>query len=72
MQVYRRLRPIGYRVDDTGHFQINEERAEVVRWIFSGKIPRLRQLIELYVERVEILPDSVSVTLKIRKNFRIF
>ena len=57
MQVYRRLRPIGYRVDDTGHFQINEERADVVRWIFSGKIPRLRQLIELYVERVEILPD---------------
>lgn len=40
--------------------------------IFSGKIPRLRQLIELYVERVEILTDSVSVTLKIRKNFRIF
>ena len=63
---------MGYRVDDTGHFQINEEKAEVVRWIFSRKIPRLRQLIELYVERVEILPDSVSVTLKIRKNFRIF
>ena len=63
---------MGYRVDDTGHFQVNEERAEVVCWIFSGKIPRLRQLIELYVERVEILPDSVSVTLKIRKNFRIF
>ena len=37
---------MGYRVDDTGHFQINEERAEVVCWIFSGKIPRLRQLIE--------------------------
>ena len=33
---------------------------------------RLRQLIELYVERVDILPDSVSVMLKIRKNFRIF
>ncbi len=63
---------MGYRVDDTGHFQINEERAEVVHRIFSGKIPRLRQLIELYVERVEILPDSVSVMLKIRKNFRIF
>ena len=30
--------------------------------LLSGKIPRLRQLIELYVERVEILPDSVSVT----------
>ena len=43
-----------------------------MRRIFSGKIPRLRQLSELYVERVEILPDSVSVMLKIRKNFRIF
>ena len=43
-----------------------------MRRILSGKIPRLRQLIELYVERVEILPDSVSVMLKIRKNFRIF
>ena len=43
-----------------------------MRRIISGKIPRLRQLIELYVERVDILPDSVSVMLKIRKNFRIF
>ena len=43
-----------------------------MRRIFSRKIPRLRQLIELYVERVDILPDSVSVMLKIRKNFRIF
>lgn len=43
-----------------------------MRRIFSGKIPRLRQLIELYVERVEILTDSVSVTLKILKIFRIF
>lgn len=40
--------------------------------IFLEMIPRLRQLIELYVERVDILPDSVSVMLKIRKNFRIF
>ena len=30
--------PLGYRVDDTGHFQINEEEAEVVRRIFSGTI----------------------------------
>jgi len=30
--------PLGYRVDDTGHFRINEEEAEVVRRIFSGTI----------------------------------
>mgnify|MGYP000077301048 CR=1 FL=1 len=31
---------------------------------------RLRQLIELYVERVEILPDSVSVTLNILRGLQ--
>lgn len=38
--------------------------------LLSGKIPRLRQLIELYVERVEILPDSVSVTLNILRGLQ--
>lgn len=38
--------------------------------LLSGKIPRLRQLIELYVERVEILPDSVSVTLNILRELQ--
>ena len=30
--------PLGYRVDDNGHFRINEEEAQVVRRIFSGTI----------------------------------
>lgn len=38
--------------------------------LLSGKIPRLRQLIELYVERVDIYPDSVSVTLNILRGLQ--
>lgn len=33
--------------------------------LLSGKLPKLKQLINLYVERVDIYPDSVSVTLNI-------
>ena len=33
--------------------------------LLSGKLPKLKQLINLYVERVDIYPDSVNVTLNV-------
>ncbi len=38
--------------------------------LLSGRLPHLRQLVELYVERVEIYPDSVSVTLNILRGLQ--
>ena len=31
----------------------------------SGKLPKLKKLINLYVERIDIYPDVVNVTLNI-------
>lgn len=36
----------------------------------SGQIPHLRQLVELYVDRVDIYPDSVSVTLNVLRGIK--
>ncbi len=33
--------------------------------LLSGKLPKLKQLINLYVERIEVYPDVVNVTLNI-------
>ena len=38
--------------------------------LLSGRLPHLRQLVELYIERVEIYPDSVSVTLNILRGLQ--
>ena len=33
--------------------------------LMSGKLPKLKKLINLYVERIDIYPDVVNVTLNI-------
>ncbi len=38
--------------------------------LISGKLPHLKQLIELYVERIDIYPESVSVTLNILRGLQ--
>ena len=38
--------------------------------LLSGELPNLKQLIELYVERVDIYPDSVSVTLNVLRGLK--
>ncbi len=38
--------------------------------LISSKLPHLKQLIELYVERIDIYPESVSVTLNILRGLQ--
>ena len=52
--------------------ELNIDTAQIIRafnyskeLLLSGKLPKLKQLINLYVERIDIYPDSVNVTLNV-------
>lgn len=52
--------------------ELNIDTTQIIRafnyskeLLLSGKLPKLKQLINLYVERIDIYPDSVNVTLNV-------
>ena len=52
--------------------ELNIDTEQIIRafnyskeMLLSGKLPKLKQLINLFVERIDIYPDSVNVTLNV-------